>query len=308
MNQAPLPHFTFPDNKTPILVYGADNENLRYLEKLLSIRIAVRGNHVHLDGEHSATQQAQRMLHRLCEMSQQQPAITCDDIDQIHHNINFDSDTAVKITITGKIIAPKSQNQQTYLKALQSHDLVFGLGPAGTGKTFLAVAHGLYLLQEALVRRIILTRPAVEAGEHLGFLPGDMYDKIDPYLRPIHDALADLLKAADLDAKRQTGVIEIAPLAYMRGRTLKDAFILVDEAQNTTRQQMQMVLTRLGGNSRMVVTGDLSQVDLNTPEESGLHDAVERLAGIDDIAIHHFLAQDIMRHRLVQKIVQAYQQ
>lgn len=216
------------------------------------------------------------------------------------------SDVVVQTT-RGKQIKPKTMGQKRYVEALRKHDIVFGVGPAGTGKTYLAMAHAVAALKNREVSRLVLTRPAVEAGENLGFLPGDLQDKVDPYLRPLYDALFDIMGVETFTKNMEKGIIEVAPLAYMRGRTLDDAYVILDEAQNTTPEQMKMFLTRLGFGSRAVVTGDLTQVDLPRGKTSGLRDAKNVLTGIEGIVFVHLTHQDVVRHALVQKIIQAYE-
>ncbi|MDE5936972.1 MAG: PhoH family protein, partial [Ruminococcus sp.] len=213
----------------------------------------------------------------------------------------------VCITSSGKIVRPRTVGQKHYLDAIKNNTIVLGIGPAGTGKTYLAVAMAVKAFREHKVRKIILTRPAVEAGEKLGFLPGDMQDKVDPYLRPLYDALFDMFGSDRFGQYMEKGIIEVAPLAYMRGRTLDEAFIILDEAQNTTSEQIKMFLTRLGNDSRMVITGDITQIDLPDARKSGLVEAVKILKGIDDINIHKFTEKDVVRHRLVQDIIKAYE-
>ncbi len=216
-------------------------------------------------------------------------------------------DSCICVTVKGKPIRPKTAGQKSYTELIKRNTIVFGIGPAGTGKTFLAVAMAVTALRERKISRIVLTRPAVEAGEKLGYLPGDLQDKIDPYLRPLHDALFEMLGAENYAKQVERGCIEIAPLAYMRGRTLDDAFIILDEAQNTTREQMKMLLTRLGNQSKIVITGDITQVDLPRGSTSGLIEASRILEGIDDIAVHRFSERDVVRHRLVREIIAAYE-
>ncbi|NLL21631.1 MAG: PhoH family protein, partial [Firmicutes bacterium] len=213
----------------------------------------------------------------------------------------------ILVTDRGKKIRPKTLGQKKYLDALRRHDIVFCIGPAGTGKTYLAMAMAVFALKNKLVQRLVLTRPAVEAGEHLGFLPGDLHDKVDPYLRPLYDALYDLMGVENFSRNREKGVIEVAPLAYMRGRTLDDSFIILDEAQNTTTEQMKMFLTRMGFGSRAVITGDITQVDLPQGKFSGLVEVIDILKNIEEISFIHLSDQDVVRHQLVQKIIKAYE-
>jgi len=220
-------------------------------------------------------------------------------------NVLYDEKAGIK-TYKNKLISPRSPNQKHYIEAIKNHDMVFGVGPAGTGKTFLAVAAAVHMYQEGLIERMVFCRPAVEAGENLGFLPGDMLEKIDPYLRPIFDALHEMMPADEVPKKIESGHIEIAPLAFMRGRTLKNAFVVLDEAQNTTSMQMKMFLTRMGEGTRMVITGDPSQVDLPHNTQSGLKEAMSILSNVEEVPFVHFDANDVVRHKLVSKIIEAY--
>jgi len=308
----------FPDNAKAALLFGMNNQNLNHLEKELSISIADRGNQVSLSGDADAVTRAEKILNGLWRDIKDDTPVRMVDIDAKLRFSNSDSKTPKekkrmskneKITIRTKKkeIKPRSPNQAHYLNLIKDHEMVFGLGPAGTGKTYLAVAMGVSAYLDGQVERLIFTRPAVEAGENLGFLPGDLKDKVDPYLRPIYDALHDMLPADILTKKMEDGEIEVAPLAFMRGRTLSNAFVILDEAQNATPAQMKMFLTRIGERSRMVVTGDLSQTDLPKGMKSGLRDATETLEGVDAIAFHHFTPKDVVRHKLVSKIVDAYE-
>ncbi|NCT40587.1 MAG: phosphate starvation-inducible protein PhoH [Alphaproteobacteria bacterium] len=296
-----------------------NNENLSYLENALSIAIHDRGNKVSLSGDGAAVGYAETVLNDLWASLKKGGSVGTADIDAKlrflqNDDVKSDGDKArmsddEKITISTKRkeIKPRSPNQAKYLKLMQTHEMVFGLGPAGTGKTYLAVAMGVAAFLNGDVERLIFTRPAVEAGENLGFLPGDMKEKVDPYLRPIYDALHDMIPMEILTKKMESGEIEIAPLAFMRGRTLSNAFVILDEAQNATTVQMKMFLTRIGERSRMVVTGDLTQTDLPKGMKSGLRDATETLEHVEEIAFHHFTPKDVVRHKLVSKIVDAYE-
>jgi phosphate starvation-inducible protein PhoH and related proteins len=268
----------FDNNLLLPSLYGERDRHLDRVERHLGVALMTRGNRLVISGPPSATESARLALSRLYDRLKQ-----------------------------GRRIAARTSGQAAYIKALREHELVFGLGPAGTGKTYLAVAAAVDLLMTGQVERIILSRPAVEAGERLGFLPGDLRDKVDPYLRPLFDALGDMLPADQLARRLGTGEIEVAPIAFMRGRTLSRAFVILDEAQNTTPVQMKMFLTRLGDGSRMVVTGDPSQVDLPLATPSGLAEALETLAGIDGIAVVRFTDRDVVRHDLVARIVRAYE-
>lgn len=311
----------FRKNDLLPLLFGEHNSHLSYLEKKLGISIADRGNKLTLSGDDKAVRTAEDVLHTLWEKIEKKHEISTAEIDAALRFLQNDQTMmqdaadkpakkahALAIQTKRKTIAPRSPNQELYIKAIQNHEMVFGLGPAGTGKTYLAVAVGVSMFLEGKVERLIFARPAVEAGERLGFLPGDMKEKVDPYLRPIYDALHDMLPQDFMIKKIEDGSIEIAPLAFMRGRTLSNAFVILDEAQNTTTTQMKMILTRLGESSRMVINGDLSQTDLPVGVKSGLRDATEILEGIEDIKFIHFQNDDVIRHHLVSKIVKAYDQ
>ena len=309
----------FPDNAKATLLFGTNNENLSHLENELSIAIHDRGNQVSLSGDDRAVGKAETILNDLWRAIKKGEPIKKAEIDaklrfMQDNDLKSDKDKAQmskdeKITISTKRkeIRPRTPNQANYLKLIQEYEMVFGLGPAGTGKTYLAVAAGVAAFLKGDVERLIFTRPAVEAGENLGFLPGDLKEKVDPYLRPIYDALHDMIPMEILIKKMESGEIEIAPLAFMRGRTLSNAFVILDEAQNATTTQMKMFLTRIGERSRMVVTGDLTQTDLPKGMKSGLKDAVETLEHVDEIAFHYFKPGDVVRHKLVSKIVDAYE-
>ena len=297
-------------------VYGSMDQNLMYLERRLSVTISTRGNELHIDGAHAEdAQDIIRDLYRCAECGQED--ITTGYIDSRISAILGDGFTPasddnviphVSIRTRKKTIVPRNHTQSRYISAMQREDLVFGLGPAGTGKTYLAVAQAIEQLITGKVKRLIFSRPAVEAGEKLGFLPGDMKDKVDPYLRPIYDALYDCLDPAQVERYLASGEIEIAPIAFMRGRTLADAFIILDEAQNTTREQLKMFLTRFGEGSRMVICGDPKQTDLpGGSAASGLTDAMNRLSNIEEIEMITFSAADIVRHPIVGRIVEAYE-
>jgi phosphate starvation-inducible protein PhoH and related proteins len=292
---------------------GSADANLRALERLLAADLHVRGNAVTLSGEPADVALAERALSELVAIVASGQPLTP---EEVRHSVAMlvgtgNESPAEVLTLDvlsrrGKTIRPKTLNQKRYVDAIDAHTIVFGIGPAGTGKTYLAMAKAVRALQTKQVTRIILTRPAVEAGERLGFLPGTLSEKIDPYLRPLYDALHDMMDPELIPKLMSSGVIEVAPLAYMRGRTLNDAFIILDEAQNTTAEQMKMFLTRLGFGSKVVVTGDVTQVDLPGPGKSGLRAAVDILDGIDDIHITELTSADVVRHRLVSEIVDAY--
>ncbi|GAA1462011.1 PhoH family protein [Williamsia maris] len=292
---------------------GARDANLRTLESLLTADIHVRGNMVTLTGTPPDVATAERVVAELVSVVRAGTPLTPDLVKQSVSMLTDGSEESPAevlsldiISRRGKTIRPKTLNQKRYVDAIDVNTIVFGMGPAGTGKTYLAMAKAVQALQAKAVSRIILTRPAVEAGERLGFLPGTLHEKIDPYLRPLHDALHDMMDPDSIPKLMAAGVIEVAPLAYMRGRTLNDAFIILDEAQNTTGEQMKMFLTRLGFGSQIVVTGDVTQVDLPGGSESGLRAASRILTGIDDIHFATLTSADVVRHRLVADIVDAY--
>jgi phosphate starvation-inducible PhoH-like protein len=292
---------------------GSADENLRALERILDADLHVRGNAVTLSGEPADVALAERVLGELVAIvaggQPLTPEVVRHSVAMLIGSGNESPAEVLSLDILsrrGKTIRPKTLNQKRYVDAIDAHTIVFGIGPAGTGKTYLAMAKAVNALQRKKVTRIILTRPAVEAGERLGFLPGTLSEKIDPYLRPLYDALHDMMDPELIPKLMASGVIEVAPLAYMRGRTLNDAFIILDEAQNTTAEQMKMFLTRLGFGSKVVVTGDITQIDLPGPGRSGLRAAVDILDGIDDIHVAELTSVDVVRHRLVSEIVDAY--
>jgi phosphate starvation-inducible protein PhoH and related proteins len=308
---------TFDDNRLASLLFGQYGQNLALIERRLGVVANSRGNQVTLEGSREACEQARRVLENLYERLKRGDELLQGDVDgnirlALAQGSLFDFDPAVtresfeEINLRKRRVRARTPAQDAYMRALKRHALVFATGPAGTGKTWLAVAQAVQLFERKEVDRIILSRPAVEAGERLGFLPGDMREKVDPYLRPIFDALYDLMDARIVERALQTGEIEIAPLAFMRGRTLSNAAVILDEAQNTSSMQMKMMLTRLGENSRMVVTGDPSQVDLPPGQTSGLAEAVRLLEGIEGIGHVAFSAADVIRHELVARIVEAY--
>jgi phosphate starvation-inducible PhoH-like protein len=306
---------TFSDNELARQLFGEQDSNLKRLAELLGIVAHARGNTVHLKGEDVAVDLSRRVLEQLYGLLKEKYPVYPNDIDyalrilQENHTADLKKiflDT-VYITAKKRAITPRNQSQKAYIDAIRNYDIVFGIGPAGTGKTYLAMAMAVSALSKGTVNRIILTRPAVEAGESLGFLPGDLTDKVDPYLRPLYDALHDMMRFEKVAALMQNGVIEVAPLAFMRGRTLNDAFIILDEAQNTTTEQMKMFLTRIGFNSKAVVTGDITQIDLPSGKSSGLVEANDILTPITAIQFVHFTRRDVVRHRLVQDIINAYE-
>jgi len=288
---------------------GPGDANLAELQKLYPVRVTLRGDAMAIAGAAEAVDRAAGVAARMIEQARQAQPLEPDDVLRFSlEGPARETGTPGRIVLPGvrKVIQPKTQGQAEYLEKLMEHEIVIGIGPAGTGKTYLAVAAAVDALARKRVRRIVLARPAVEAGESLGFLPGDMQAKVDPYLRPLYDALDDLMPPERVARALETRVIEIAPLAYMRGRTLADAFVILDEAQNATNAQMKMFLTRLGVNSRAVITGDKTQVDLPKREESGLLQVERILQGIEGIAFHYFTEVDVVRHRLVREIVSAY--
>jgi phosphate starvation-inducible PhoH-like protein len=293
---------------------GVLDKNLKKLEQRLEISLSVRGDSLLIDGDEEKVEFAKHFFHKMRELEEKGYALKEEDFHIVLDLLEEDRDhrledffPAEPLSLSRKSVTPKSLNQQEYIQAIKNYDLVFGIGPAGTGKTYLAMAMALSFLQNKTVNRIILTRPAVEAGEKLGFLPGDMYQKINPYLRPLYDALFDLVESEQANGLIEKGVIEIAPLAFMRGRTLNNSFIILDEAQNTTKEQMKMTLTRAGFDSKMVVTADITQIDLPQPRKSGVLHAMKILSSINGIATIHFNDRDVFRHPLVQKIIKAYQ-
>jgi phosphate starvation-inducible PhoH-like protein len=305
----------FDDNLLLPALYGERDQHLDRIERQLGVSLVPRGNRLSIAGPASATEIARRALSRLYDRLKQGHEIDPAAVEAAMRLAQAEiEDKSLSLwredagfRTRKRRIAPRSAAQAAYVKAMREHELVFGLGPAGTGKTYLAVAAAIDLLMGGKVERIILSRPAVEAGERLGFLPGDLREKVDPYLRPIFDALNDMLPADQLQKRLASGEIEVAPIAFMRGRTLAHAFVILDEAQNTTPVQMKMFLTRLGEGSRMVVTGDPTQVDLPTGARSGLADALEALRGVDDVGIVRFTEKDVVRHPLVACIVGAYE-
>ncbi|MGV6875105.1 PhoH family protein [Pseudochelatococcus sp. B33] len=317
---------TFDDNRLASLVFGLYDQNLAHIERRLGLQITANGNHVVIKGPASVAEQARHVLEALYEHVREGGSISTGDVDGAIEESSLqgslfpaDAEPAAKAPSgranfeqigTRKRGNVKARNaaQDAYLRALRRHELVFAEGPAGTGKTWLAVGHAVQLMEQGVVERLILSRPAVEAGERLGFLPGDMKEKVDPYLRPIYDALYDFMEARHVERGLATGVIEIAPLAFMRGRTLTNAAVLLDEAQNATSMQMKMFLTRLGEGSRMIITGDPSQIDLPPGQKSGLVEATRVLAGVEGVGHIRFRDVDVVRHPLVRRIVHAYDQ
>lgn len=307
-------HLQFDDNALLPQLFGSHNAHLARIEQKLDVILDSRGNAVTISGPVDSISTARDVLNGLYDRLKRGNEIEYDDVDGalrmaangIAGAANFGDIERLTIHTRKKQITPRSLQQAIYVESIDTHDLIFGVGPAGTGKTYLAVAKAVEQLIRGHIDRIILSRPAVEAGEQLGFLPGDMRDKVDPYLRPLYDALHDMLPSNQVAKKIENGEIEIAPLAFMRGRTLSDAFVILDEAQNATSVQMKMFLTRLGGNARMVVTGDLSQIDLPGGARSGLSDAISRLSDVEGVALLNFSADDVVRHSLVSRIIRAY--
>jgi phosphate starvation-inducible protein PhoH and related proteins len=297
-------------------LFGVHDQNIKYLESLLDVRIDARGQDVSIDGDPADVDTVERILQDFSDLFKEGKHFTDKELREAFAQIAEDRAFSLRDYFTKarfnpagkKQVAPKSVNQRKYIQAIQEKDVVFGIGVAGTGKTYLAVAMAVQALMQKQVNRIVLARPAVEAGEKLGFLPGDLQDKVDPYLRPLYDALFDLIDYERVTRLLEKRVIEVAPLAFMRGRTLSDAFIILDEAQNTTSEQMKMFLTRIGFGSKAVITGDVTQIDLPTGKRSGLVEAERVLAGVEGIDFVYFTERDVVRHNLVQLIIKAYEQ
>lgn len=296
-------------------LFGSYDENVRIIEKQYDVSIVVRDGDIKVTGNEEGVFNAAQAIESLMFIASKGEQITEQNVryvismvaDGTQDEVKKLSDDGICVTMNGKIIKPKTVGQKQYIQAIKDNTIVIGVGPAGTGKTYLAVAMAVKAFRAHEITKIILTRPAVEAGEKLGFLPGDLQDKVDPYLRPLYDALFDMLGPEAFARQQERGAIEVAPLAYMRGRTLDDAFIILDEAQNTTPEQMKMFLTRLGFNSKIVITGDITQIDLPEKRKSGLIEAVRVLKNVDDIAIKRFSDKDVVRHKLVQDIIKAYE-
>jgi len=309
-----LKKFVLPERGAEIL-FDVQDENVRLLETLFDVRISARGSRVSVEGNSEDVDGVERLLKDFSDLVEEGLEFSNGELQTAFRQIAQKSatdlrelfpKTAVLKTPVREVI-PRSPNQVRYVREIERSDLVFGIGPAGTGKTYLAVAMGVSLLLRKVVRRIILARPAVEAGEKLGFLPGDMQEKVNPYLRPLYDALYEMLDGEKVQKLMDRGTIEVAPIAFMRGRTLSDAFIILDEAQNATSEQMKMFLTRIGLNSKTVVTGDITQIDLPRGQKSGLVETTQILKSVEDIAFCYFDHRDVVRHRLVQLIIQAYE-
>ena len=298
-----------------LILFGNADQNAKIIEEHFGVHLVCRGTEVKITGESEAVSKAQRTVDTLLAMIAKDGTLSEQNVRYVITLVEQGSEqsmvqmnnSCIAVTVKGKPVKPKTLGQKKYTDAIQNNTITFGIGPAGTGKTYLAVAMAVRAFRDEQVSRIILTRPAVEAGEKLGFLPGDLQDKVDPYLRPLYDAMFDMMGPENFQRNMEKGCIEVAPLAYMRGRTLDDSFIILDEAQNTTPEQMKMFLTRMGFNSKAIVTGDVTQIDLPNAGRSGLIEAVKVLKNIDDIAIMRLTEKDVVRHKLVQDIITAYE-
>ncbi|MBE6858567.1 MAG: PhoH family protein [Ruminococcus sp.] len=296
-------------------LFGRMDDNIQRIAKEYNVNIVLRDGGVKIIGEEKNADDAVRAVKMLLRMNKHGQTLNEQTVryvtsmvaEGVEQQLEELSGDGICVTASGKILRARTVGQKRYVDAIKDNTIVLGIGPAGTGKTYLAVAMAVKAFREHKIRKIILTRPAVEAGEKLGFLPGDLQDKVDPYLRPLYDALFDMFGAESFGRYMEKGIIEVAPLAYMRGRTLDEAFIILDEAQNTTSEQIKMFLTRLGNESRMVITGDITQIDLPDTKRSGLVEAIKVLRGIPDIEIHRFTEKDVVRHKLVQDIIKAYE-
>jgi len=304
---------TVPERGAEAL-FGTHDENLRFLEQTLKVRIKSQGSELLVEGDPQGEEITARVFDQLAALMKDGYSVAAGDVRLAAQLLSEDGgvhvrDYLMKSAVRGgkKVVVPRSLNQRTYLEEITRHDMVFGIGPAGTGKTYLGVAQAVSSLLAKSVARIVLARPAVEAGEKLGFLPGDLQEKVDPYLRPLYDALYDLLDYEKVSRLLERNVIEVAPIAFMRGRTLNDAFVIIDEAQNTTPEQMKMVLTRIGFGSKVVVTGDITQIDLPPGKVSGLVEAISVLSGVKGISFVFFDEKDVVRHKLVQAVIKAYE-
>jgi phosphate starvation-inducible PhoH-like protein len=306
---------TLADNALAQALFGEQGQNLRLIGRLLGVKLANRGNQVTVEGDGPQVKLALRVIEELYQLLETGYALAPQDVQHAVKILQGQEETAIKdifldtvyISAMKRRITPKSLTQKRYIEAIRTHDIVFGVGPAGTGKTYLAMAMAVAALMNHEFIRIVLARPAVEAGEKLGFLPGDLYEKVNPYLRPLYDALHDMMDFDKATRLVQRGIIEVAPLAFMRGRTLNDSFVILDEAQNTTPEQMLMFLTRLGFGAKTVITGDITQIDLPNGATSGLVEARQLLSGIEGIGFIHFTERDVVRHPLVQDIIRAYE-
>ncbi len=296
------------------VIFGTHDEHLRRIERTFGVRVSARGTELHLEGEPEAVATVEHLLEELSALAESGYRLRASDVTTAIRVVEEDPATSLAdffqpsgmLGVVRSLITPRTLKQMLYVRAMVDNDLVISIGPAGTGKTYLAVAVGAAFLLEKKVRRIVLARPAVEAGEKLGFLPGDLVEKVNPYLRPLYDALYDIIGYEKVNRMLERGIIEVAPIAFMRGRTLNDSFVILDEAQNTTTEQMKMFLTRIGFHSKAVINGDVTQVDLPQGRLSGLKSAQQVLRGIEGIEFFHFDRRDVVRHPLVQKIVQAY--
>jgi phosphate starvation-inducible PhoH-like protein len=305
---------SFPDHELVGMLCGEHSANLQLVEKRIGLSVHVRGNQITLEGGDCEIELAENVLSQLYDLLSNKYPVYVNDVEFAIRILSSDPSMDLKKIFMDKVyvasgktvITPKSINQKVYIDSIRKHDIVFGIGPAGTGKTYLAMAMAISFLLKKEIKRIVLTRPAVEAGEHLGFLPGDLYEKVNPYLRPLYDALHDMMDFEDASRLIQRGAIEVAPLAFMRGRTLNDSFVILDEAQNATTEQMKMFLTRLGFSSKAVITGDVTQTDLPEGKTSGLIEATDILHGIKGIRFIYFSREDVVRHPLVQEIIDAY--
>jgi phosphate starvation-inducible PhoH-like protein len=308
---------SFDDNRLARGVFGSHDQNLSFIERRLGVELTPRGNHLAVRGPVPAIEQARRVIDSLASRTKRGEHVSLGDVEGVirmtaSQGTLFPGEDGAQpllaqLSTRKKTVTARTPAQDSYIRALGRNELVFGVGPAGTGKTYLAVAHAVVLLERGEVDRIVLSRPAVEAGERLGFLPGDMREKVDPYLRPLYDALYDMMPPERVERGLQSGVIEVAPLAFMRGRTLANSVIILDEAQNSTSMQMKMFLTRLGEHSRMIVCGDVTQIDLPTGQMSGLQEAVKLLDGVESVHVTRFGEADVVRHALVGRIVRAYE-
>lgn len=298
-----------------LMLFGAYDENVNLIQREYDVVLLNRGSDIRVSGEPEGVENACKAITTLLSMAQKGETIHEQNIryvfslvkEGMQEKIHALSDDGLCVTMNGRIVKPKTLGQKKYVDAIKNNTIVLGVGPAGTGKTYLAVAMAVKAFRAHEINKIILTRPAVEAGEKLGFLPGDLQNKVDPYLRPLYDALFEMMGPDNFLKQQERGCIEVAPLAYMRGRTLDDSFIILDEAQNTTPEQMKMFLTRLGFNSKIVITGDITQIDLPDSRKSGLIEAVKVLRNVDDIYINRFTEKDVVRHKLVQDIIKAYE-
>ncbi len=316
MNDRHTITLAFADNDLARQLFGEHNSHLQRLAEILDVRVNARGTTLFVEGERPLAELAENLLNQLYGLLREGYPLHPNDIEYAARMLSGNERLSLKeifldtvyVTAKKSVVTPKSPAQKAYIDAIRTNDIVFGIGPAGTGKTYLAMAMAVAAFSKGQVSRIILTRPAVEAGETLGFLPGDLAEKVDPYLRPLYDALHDMMRFDKASSLMEKGVIEVAPIAFMRGRTLNDAFIILDEAQNTTSEQMKMFLTRIGFGSKAVITGDITQIDLPRERTSGLIETKNILQGIEGIRFVFFGKQDVVRHRLVQEIIRAYEE